>query len=354
MSWYPKISTGQLSFFKHIPKVELHRHLEGSLRLDTLREVAEAYDIPLPGEAFRNLVQIQHGETLNFTNFLSKFSILRQFYRSPEVIQRITREAIEDAAADNVAYLELRFTPVALTRLQGFSLVEAMDWVTRTTEEASNQNGIETRLIVSINRHEPVELAESVAQLAVDYLAPHMNGGVVAIDLAGSEADHPAAPFAGIFREAVQSGLRVTLHAGEWGPAWHIRQAIEEFGAERVGHGVRILDDPAVVALARERGTIFEVCVTSNYHSGVISALTDHPLACMINNDLKLTINTDDPGISGITLSDEYRILLEPLGISQPALKNCILDAAQAAFLPKKETNQLVQTLKARLDQILE
>ena len=129
MGWYPRISTGELSFYRAIPKVELHRHLEGSLRMDTLLDVARQHGLTIPYAHFNSLVQMQKDDPLTFTNFLSKFQTLRMFYRSPEVIQRITREAIADAAGDGVRYLELRFTPVALSRMQGFSLGEVMDWV---------------------------------------------------------------------------------------------------------------------------------------------------------------------------------------------------------------------------------
>lgn len=345
MGWYPRLSTGQLSFFRHIPKIELHRHLEGSLRLETLRQLAVEHDIPLPGGDFRALVQMQWSDPLNFTSFLSKFQVLRQFYRSPEIIRRITREAIADAAADGVVYMELRFTPAALARLQGYPLDAVIDWVRETAEEASRAYAIETRLIVSVNRNEPVELAESVARLAVDRLDCEHNGGIVGMDLAGNEANFPGLPFADLFREAAESGLHLTIHAGEWGPAANVRQAIQRFNAERIGHGVRIMEDPSVVELARERGTVFEVCATSNFQTGVIGTLADHPLARMIDAGLLVTINTDDPSVSGITLSDEYRLALEELRLDQRTLANCTVNAVRAAFVPERVRALLEQKL---------
>ncbi len=344
MSWYPRVSTGKLSFFRMIPKVDLHRHLEGSLRPATLLEIACQHGIPLPECDFHTLVQMQPGDPLTFQNFLSKFQTLRQFYRSPEVIERVTREAIADAAQDGVAYLELRFTPVALGRLQGFSLARVMDWVARSTAEASQQYQLPTRLIASVNRHEPVELAEEVVRLA----AERMDQGIVGVDLAGNEAEFSCLPFAGVFREARESGLRVTIHGGEWGSPENIRQAIETLGAERIGHGVRVLEDPSVADLVRERGVVLEVCVTSNYQSGVVASLQDHPLARLIEAGLPVTINTDDPSIQGITLSDEYRLALEDLGMPPSILIECILTAARASFLPKAEASALETSMNAR------
>jgi adenosine deaminase len=172
-----------------------------------------------------------------------------------------------------------------------------------------------------------------------------MSSGIVGIDLAGNEAEFPADPFHGIFREARQAGLRISIHAGEWGPALNVRQAIEQLGADRIAHGVRVMDDPAVVDLARESRTPFEVCVTSNYQSGVVPAPGTHPLPRMLEAGLVVTINTDDPSVSRITLSDEYRVFCEDLRLPLDALRLCILAAAQAVFLPEPERQHLVTSL---------
>jgi adenosine deaminase len=141
----------------------------------------------------------------------------------------------------------------------------------------------------------------------------------------------------------------VTIHAGEWGPARHVRDAIEEIGAERIGHGVRVVEDPEVVALARERGTAFEVCVTSNYQSGVVASLENHPLVKMLEAGLNVTINTDDPSISRITLSHEYYTACEELHMPQSTLKHRIVAAAQACFLPEDEKQALTQQINKDL-----
>ncbi|MGE5251378.1 MAG: adenosine deaminase family protein, partial [Bacteroidota bacterium] len=247
--------------FQALPKVDLHRHLEGSLRLTTMLDIAAAHGISLPPNviSLSGLVQVQEQDPLTFHNFLEKFKTLRLFYRSPDVIHRITREAIEDAARDNVRYLELRFTPVALSRAEGFPLHDVMDWVISGAREAAQRSKVQVGLIASVNRHESLELAEQVAWLA----AGHVGRGMVGLDLAGNEAEFPAAPFAGIFREARESGLHITVHAGEWGSAANVREAIELFDTERIGHGVRVLEDDDVTALACERRTVFEVCITS-------------------------------------------------------------------------------------------
>ena len=335
-----------LKFYQAIPKVELHRHLEGSLRLSTLINIGRTHGLDIQSTDYlRPMVQVLDGEPNTFENFLSKFSTLREFYRSPEVISRITSEAIEDAALDNVRYMELRFTPVALGRAEEFPLGEVMDWVIAAAQEGQAKYGVITRLIASVNRHESVALAEEVIRLSVD----RADKGIVGVDLAGSEANFSAAPFVGVFKDAQQAGLQLTIHAGEWGGSANVRQAIQDFNTGRIGHGVRIMEDPQVVDLARERGTIFETCVTSNYQSGVVPVLKQHPFPAMLTSGLNATLNTDDPSISQITLSYEYQQVCEELGVPLSRIAGRVLASARAAFLPENERQALLASLAKEL-----
>lgn len=334
-------------FYHNLPKVELHRHLEGSLRLDTLLEIAGAYNLAYPSaNKLQPLVQVMQSDPRTTENFLSKFEILRDFYRSPEIIMRITEEAIADAAADNVAYMELRFTPAALSKAGGFPLGAVLDWVIEGVRKAEEKFRVKTRLLVSLNRHESLELAEQITKETFDRL----DFGIVGLDLAGDEAHFPAAPFEPIFREARQGGLRTTIHAGEWGPAENVVEAIELFQADRIGHGVRVMEDVNAVAVAREHGTIFEVCPTSNYQSGVISDLNQHPINKMVEAGLNATINTDDPAISQIKLSDEYTLVCEQNGMSIDMLQQQVILAAQESFLPAEERALLVSSIFEQME----
>ncbi len=338
-----------VEFYQAIPKVELHRHLEGSLRVETLLEIGQDHGIihNKQTKTLRPLVQMGEDEPYTFENFLSKFATLRSFYRSPEVIGRITREAIEDAAKDNIRYLELRFTPVALSKAEGFPLNRVIDWVIEGAEEGQALYGVKTRLIASINRHESTGIAREVIQLAID----RRDRGIVGLDLAGNEADFSAKPFVGCFKEAQEAGLDITVHAGEWNGAHNVAEAIEEIGSPRIGHGVRIMEDESVVNLAREKGTVFEVCITSNYQSGVVADLESHPFPRMLEAGLNATLNTDDPSVSDITLSKEFRVACETLGVPLSVLRQQTLAAAQAAFLPPDEKRELIDSLRQELDQ---
>ena len=317
------------------------------MRLQTMLDVAHAHGITVPASILRlsGMVQVQDEDPLTFQNFLAKFNTLRLFYKSPNVIHRVTREAVEDAARDNIKYMELRFTPVALSRAERFPLHDVMDWVCTSAAAAAEEFGIRVRLIASVNRHESPELAEQVAWLT----AAHLDRGIVGMDLAGNEAEFSSMPFTGLFNEAKQAGLHLTIHAGEWAGADNVREAIDELGAERIGHGVRVMEDENVVALARERGTTFEVCVTSNYQSGVVPALSDHPFPRMLQAGLDVTLNTDDPSVSRIDLSHEFKLAHQDLGMPLEVLKERVLAAAQAAFLPEDEKDRLVKKLKKGL-----
>lgn len=310
-------------------------------------DVAAKHGVTVPASMFNlsGLVQVQDQDPMTFSNFLDKFKTLRLFYKSPDVIHRVTREAVEDAAKDNIRYLELRFTPVALSRAEGFPLHDVMDWVITSAREAAQKNNIKVGLIASMNRHESPELAEQVAWLAAD----HIKDGLIGIDLAGNEAEFKTVAFYDLFKEAKQAGLHVTIHAGEWGPAENVRDAIMNLSAERVGHGVRVMEDENIVALAKERGTSFEVCVTSNYQSGVVKSLPEHPLPRMIEAGLNVTVNTDDPSVSRITLTQEYQHVCDTLKLSFDTLKQSVIHAAQASFLNEMDKSQLVESLKLEL-----
>ncbi len=333
-------------FFEAMPKVDLHRHLEGSLRFNTLVEVARAHRMDMPHTGrLRSLVQVHEEEPYTSKNFLSKFETLRLFYRTPEIIGRVTREAIADAAADHVRYLELRFTPVALSKAEGFSLAEVIDWVIEGRNQAKAESKINVNLIVSVNRHESPKLAEQAIGLAID----RKEAGVVGVDLCGNETDYSAIPFAEIFQQAKQEGMHITVHAGEWGGANNVSDAIQHLGAERIGHGIRVLEDPSIRDMALERGVTFEVCITSNYQSGVIPALGEHPLPRLLSLGHRVTLCTDDPSISQITLSNEFKLAHEDLRIPLDVLQETVRTGIRSAFMPEEDQNALLNELDQEL-----
>jgi adenosine deaminase len=328
-----------------LPKVELHRHLEGSLRLETLIDIARGGAFEMPEydvEMLRPFVQMMPGERRDWQHFLGKFATIRQFFRSPEIIDRVTREAIEDAARDNIAYIELRFTPRALGLITHTTPRDVVGWVCTAAREASRACGITARLIVSMNRHESVEFGEQ----ALDAALAHGSNGVVGVDLAGQESGFPATLFRPIFLKARAAGLGVTVHAGEWEGAYSVWDAVGNLGADRVGHGIRCLEDAGIVRVLIERGVPLEVCPTSNCDTGVVADAAAHPLAAMTAAGLRTTINTDDPLISNITLSDEMTRAVTQGGMTFDDVKDATLRAAGAAFLPDSDRRALTRRLR--------
>ncbi len=331
---------------QQMPKVELHRHLEGSLRLETLVEIARQHRIDLPGygvEDIRPLVQMMPHDPPSAAAYLSKFAMLRRFYRSPEIIDRVVYEAIADAAADGVVYFEMRFTPIALAREMGFALTDVFRWVLAAARRGERDTGIIVRLLVSMNRHESPEIGAQFVELAIAHQA---DGMIVGVDLAGAESSYHTAPFAPVFYRARQAGLAVTCHAGEWAGPENVLEAIEMLGAQRVGHGVRVMESQAAIALARERGVTFEVCPTSNVQSGVAVSWDTHPLRAMYQAGLLTSIHTDNTLVSGITLSEELIRAAVHLGFTLDDLQQQTLNAARAAFLSAAGREILIDRLR--------
>lgn len=331
-----------------LPKVELHRHLEGSLRLETLAEIAQEHGIDLPSyniEQLRPYVQFTDEEP-DFHRFLEKFKLLKRFYTTREAVKRVAYEAVIDAAADNVKYLELRFSPAALAHAQNFPLHEVTEWVIEAVNQAQAETGIWVRLLCTAVRHDSYDLARQVIEVAIAY----RNQGIVGVDLAGDEVHYSAKPFAPLFKRAADYGLGITIHAGEAGKASNVREAVEVLNAQRIGHGIRAIEDSNVVQLLRQRNVALEICPTSNLQTGVIDNFGLHPLRDLYILGVKVTVNTDDPSISDTTLTDEYMVAVMGLGVSLRDLRICMRNSIRAAFLPPVEKQQLEKLILDEFD----
>jgi adenosine deaminase len=325
---------------QNLPKVDLHRHLEGSLRLSTLAEIARKHGVDLPSydiEALRPYVQVTTDEQPDFHIFLEKFSFLARFYPKLECIDRIAYEAVADAAQDNIEYLELRFNPVTLALSQGFRFEEVVERVISAVKKAEQDFDIMVRLLTTIRRDYDQDTASRVVDMAIHYA----DQSIVGLDLAGDEVHYSAQPFAELFNKAKEAGLGITVHAGEATGAESVRIAIELLGADRIGHGVRASEDLAVMDLVRERGITLEVCPTSNIQTAAVKAITKHPLRAFFQIGLPVTINTDDPSVSNTTLTDEYMVAVRDIGVTVPEIKQMILTGVRAAFLPQSEKERL-------------
>ncbi|MFQ5577024.1 MAG: adenosine deaminase [Anaerolineae bacterium] len=345
----PARSDSLRAVLKKMPKIDLHRHLEGSLRLSTLAEIAREHGVDMQAldmEELRPLVQMVDDEP-NFQTFLAKFTVLRKFYNTRESVMRIAYEVVADAAHDNVKYLELRFNPVAQAYHQGFGFEEVADWVIEAANKAQRDFDIRVRLIVQLGRHEP-QFARRLAELAV----ARKNKGIVALDLAGDEEHYSAGKFIDVLRWAKTQGLHITAHAGECKNcgADNVSEAIDVINADRVGHGVQARGNIKVIDLLQRKKIPLEMCPTSNFQTAAIKGFSQHPLLSFYRLGIPVTINTDDPSVSNITLTDEYLVAVKGLGVPFSALKDMIINAAKAAFLPPDERDKLVSWFSQALN----
>jgi len=317
-----------------MPKAELHRHLEGSIRLSTIADLAQTYGLPLPKEESRIAPRVRLTKPArNLKGFLQPFiHVMRYCFVNEEVIARITYEVIEDAVLDGINYLELRFSAECMAFHHRLPLEAVLDGIVQGRDIAMSRYPIRVGLILSVNRP-PLRVPhcaggpKELANIAVKYAEK----GVVGFDLSGLESRWPASRFTDEIRYVQEAGLGVTIHAGEGAGPESVRQAIEA-GASRIGHGVRAVQDEAIVRLAMERGVCFEMCPTSNVLTRAVRSLQRHPIRRLYDIGVKVTVNTDDPTVCGVTLTDECMTLMEHFGFEICDIETLMDNARKAAF----------------------
>jgi adenosine deaminase len=337
--------SGLRTFIADLPKVELHRHLPGSLRLETIIDLAHEYQFDLPTDdpqELKRYVQVTPGTPADLAYILRTVSaFLRRFFVSREAIARIAFEMVEDAWREGVIYLEVRFSPWYMATEHGLSLDDVVAGVADGLEAARARYPIHTAMLIGMTREAGLEACSRAANLAL------AQREVVGVDLSGDEQSHPARQFKSVFERIRRDGrLGITVHAGEASGPESVRDAIEYLGAHRIGHGVRVIHDPQVVELVRSRGVTLETCPTSNVLTGAVLSLADHPLRELLTAGVAATINTDDPSWFDTTLTGEYCLALAQLGLSFSELRQAVINAARGAFLPAAEREALVIVLR--------
>jgi adenosine deaminase len=310
-----------------LPKVHLHVHLESTVRWGTLREIGAANGI-----AFPEHLEAGHGFS-GFADFFDQNALVRSCLVRPEDFRRIAYEYCRDEAAQGTRYAEVSFSAAAHGERLGAPEMP-LEAVIEGLAEGGAEFGIECRLILDHSRRRSVERAWRTLDLA------RRHDEVIAVGLAGDEA-HPGAPFTRVFEEAAGSGLRVVHHAGEAEGADSIRWAINAGRTERLGHGIRVLDDPGLVAEVRDRRIPLEVCPSSNIALGFASSLAEHPFHRLREEGLRVTVNTDIPSLIGASLASEYALVRDAFGYDDKVLADLAKAGVAASFAP--------QALKARL-----
>jgi len=322
-----------------IPLVDLHRHLDGSVRLTTVLDIARQHGIRLPAddlESLRPYAQVQ-GPVADLMSFIAKFELLKEVFVDVEAIERIAYENLEDTVAEGIDYIELRFSPAFMGERHGISPHDVTGAICRALRAAGGRLPVQAKLIVIMSRH----LGQERCWQELEAALAHQDQGVVAVDLAGDEANFPGALFGRHFAHAREAGLHITVHAGEAAGPASVRQAIEELGAQRIGHGVHAIEDAAVLQLIAERGVALESCPTSNIQTSTVPSYAAHPLPEFLRRGLLVTLATDDPGISAIDLPYEYRVARDELGLADADLRRLQANGVDAAFLSDAERSEL-------------
>lgn len=316
---------------RSFPKVDLHRHLEGSIDPETMLYIARRFDGKLPAyelETLRPFIQMSH-DTPCFEKFLDKFKVYRGFYTCREAIEYAAFQAVKAAAEDNVKYLEIRYSPTHFAGKR-FCESDVIEWIHTALQSAARHYDIIVIPILTISRDYGVELASATVDRALSL----PDGFFFGLDIAGNEVIHSAEPFAHLFKKFRSKGLGLSLHAGEACGAENVRQAVEKFGAQRIGHGLRSAEAPETMRILHDKNILLEVCLTSNIHTGVVPSIAEHPITTLIDHSVPVCLNTDDPAISNITLSDEYVFAISELSLDIEMLKKLNCCALSHAFHP--------------------
>jgi adenosine deaminase len=311
-----------------MPKAELHLHLDGSLRIETAIELARTRGVeaPLTVDGMRAAL-VAPMPCTSQAELLRAFDLPIALMQDAEALERIAAELVETKAAENVRYVEIRWGPL-LHVARGLSLSDVIAAVARGAHDSATRTGTEVRLIcTAIRSHDPaanLELAESAIRFRAD--------GLTGWDLAGGEEQFPDPTIhAAAFAAARAGGLRITLHAGEWGGAEQVRRALA-MDPERIAHGPDAIDDPALCAELIDRGVTLDLCPTSNWQAGLVPSIDAHPLARLHRLGVSVTLSTDDTTVSDLSLTDEYERALDQIGLTPDELWAIDRHALDVAF----------------------
>jgi len=326
-----------------LPKTDLHVHLDGSLRPETMIELADELGKELPSRDPAALGEVMKAEdTRNLEEYLEKFEITLSLLQHSDALERVAYELAVDAAAENVRYMEVRYSPILNIR-EGLPLTEAVEAPLRGLERARDETGIRTAIIICGIRNMEPGTSRDLADLTVAF----KGRGVVAFDLAGAEYNYPAKKHRDAFFTVINKNMATTIHAGEaYGPE-SIHQALHYCRANRIGHGTRLHEDEALLGFVKDFRIPLEICLTSNVQTRAVDSFANHPLRRYFDEDLVVTLNTDNRLISGTTLTDEYLRTHEHLGFTWPELCEIARMGFRSAFLHWEEKKALL----AKVDQ---
>jgi adenosine deaminase len=314
-----------------LPKVELHRHLEGAIRLSTIIDLSREAGVPLPADTPEDLAHyaLIRQPVRDLEEALATFAIAQNSIRSYEAVRRISFEAVEDLAAENVRLAELRFSPEFMCAPGELDWDGAMEAVLHGVGAAAAGRDVGIGLVAIFSRDFGLGSAERTVAFALRH-----RDELVGFDVAGTEIGYRPGIYAEVLAPVRDAGLPLTVHYGESGGPEYPKEAIEALGPARLGHGLSVARDPAVIELVIERGVTLEMCPTSNVLTRGVARPEDHPAGRLLAKGVKVTINTDDPGLMGIDLTHELEVARDALGFSIDDLRAVTSNAIEASFVP--------------------
>ncbi|MDZ4993553.1 adenosine deaminase [Clostridium perfringens] len=323
----------------NLPKIELHCHLDGSLRVETAIELAKKEGIELESYEYdkvkKLLVIPEECESLN--DYLKRFDLPVSILQRPENLERVAFELMEDANKENVKYIEIRFAPLFHLE-KGMTQEKVIASVIKGIRKAEELYDIRGNVILSCLRHHSVDSVYEVIEAGKKFIGK----GVVAIDLAGCELENFVKPYEEVMKVAREAGFRVTIHAGETGYGKNVRDAIELLGAERIGHGLFIFNDEEAYNLVKNKGVTLEMCPKSNIDTKGVTKYEEHPIYKYHKDNIKVNLSTDNRTVSNITLTEEFENVDEAFNIDFEDYKKIYLDSVDASFC----TDELKEQLK--------
>jgi adenosine deaminase len=334
-----------------LPKTDLHCHLDGSLRLGTILELAEQQKVKLPEETPEGLARALHqGQTCeSLEDYLTAFDITLAVLQTEEALYRVAYELAVDAAKENVRYLEVRYAPVLHTR-RGLKPTSIVDAVLEGLRAAKRETGVKSHVIICGIRHIDPVTSLRLAELAVAY----KNKGVVGYDLAGAEEGYPSKDHQAAFQLILDNNVNVTIHAGEaFGPE-SIAQAVHYCGAHRIGHGVRLRENGDLLNYVNDHRIPLEMCPSSNVQTRSVADMKSHPLKFYFDFGLRVTVNTDNRLITDTTVSKELWIAHREMGFTLEDLVTLVVQGFKSAFLPFREKSDLLKQVNREIAETLQ
>ncbi|WP_437887577.1 adenosine deaminase [Phytobacter sp. V91] len=322
----------------NLPLTDIHRHLDGNIRAQTILDLGREFNLNLPAQTLESLiphVQVTQNEP-DLVSFLAKLDWGVKVLASLDACRQVAFENMEDAARNGLHYVELRFSPGYMAMTHHLPVAGVVEAVIAGVREGSKAFGVEARLIGILSR----TFGEAACLQELEALLAHRDG-ITALDLAGDELGFPGALFLPHFNRARDAGWHITVHAGEAAGPESIWQAIRELGAERIGHGVKAIEDPALVAFLAEQRIGIESCLTSNIQTSTVPSLACHPLKTFLQQGVLASINTDDPAVQGVEIGHEYNVAAPAAGLSREQIRQAQINGLEMAFLSAAEKQAL-------------